>query len=63
MVNFLIGFLPSYLIGGGPLAEMSSFVVYQQSSRKPYAAPLPQLFRTTKFHIALVFSFISSVFF
>jgi ABC-type uncharacterized transport system permease subunit len=62
MMNYLIVFLLSYLIGGGPWTEVSSSVVYQQSARIPDAAQLPYLFGTTKLHIAFVFALIAAVF-
>jgi len=60
MMNYLIVFLLSYLIGGGPWTEISSSVVYQQTPQLPEAARLPYLLGSSKLHLGFVFALIAA---
>lgn len=61
MMNYLIVFLLSYLIGGGPWTEVSSTVVYQQTGPVPDAAQLPHLLGSKKLHLGFLFAVASAV--
>lgn len=61
MLNYLIVFLLSYLIGGGPWTEVSSTVVYQQTGPIPTASELPHLWGSKKLHLGFVFAMIAAV--
>jgi simple sugar transport system permease protein len=61
MMNYLIVFLLSYLIGGGPWTEVSSTVVYQQTGPVPDASQLPHLLGSKKLHIGFLFAMASAV--
>lgn len=61
MLNYLIVFLLSYLIGGGPWTEVSSTVVYQQTGPVPVASELPHLLGSKKLHLGFVFAMVSAV--
>lgn len=61
MMNYLIVFLLSWLIGGGPWTEVSDSVVYQQSPSIPEAAHLPALFGSAKLHLGFVFALVAAV--
>lgn len=54
MMNYLIVFLLSYLIGGGPWTEVSSTVVYQQTGPIPEASQLPHLLGSSKLHLGFI---------
>lgn len=61
MMNYLIVFLLSYLIGGGPWTEVSSAVVYQQTGPVPDASKLPHLLGSNKLHLGFLFAMASAV--
>ena len=61
MMNYLIIFLLSYLIGGGPWTEVSTTVVYQQTGPVPVASELPHLLGSKKLHIGFLFAMASAV--
>ena len=61
MMNYLIVFLLSYLIGGGPWTEVASTVVYQQTGPVPEASQLPHLLGSKKLHLGFVFAMVSAV--
>lgn len=61
MMNYLIVFLLSYLIGGGPWTEVSTTVVYQQTGPVPEASQLPHLLGSTKLHLGFVFAILSAI--
>jgi simple sugar transport system permease protein len=61
MMNYLIVFLLSYLIGGGPWTEVSSTVVYQQTGPVPEASQLPHLLGSSKLHLVFVFALVSAL--
>jgi ABC-type uncharacterized transport system permease subunit len=61
MLNYLIVFLLSYLIGGGPWTEVSDTVVYQQTGPIPAASELPNMFDSRKLHIGFLFAMASAV--
>lgn len=61
MMNYLIVFLLSYLIGGGPWTEVSTAVVYQQTGPVPAASELPHLLGSKKLHIGFLFAMTSAV--
>ncbi len=61
MMNYLIVFLLSYLIGGGPWTEVSSTVVYQQTPPIPEAAQLPHLLGSSKLHLGFLFAMVSAL--
>lgn len=56
MMNYLIVFLLSWLIGGGPWTEVSTSVVYQQTGPITEAAHLPALFGSGKLHLGFAFA-------
>ena len=61
MMNYLIVYLLSYLIGGGPWTEIASTVVYQQSDPVPAASELPYLVGSTKLHLGFVFAMVAAL--
>ena len=61
MMNYLIVFLLSYLIGGGPWTEVSSTVVYQQTGPVPAASELPHILGSNKLHLGFLFALVSAV--
>ncbi len=61
MLNYLIVFLLSYLIGGGPWTEVGDTVVYQQTSPVPESAQLPMLFDSNKLHAGFLFALAAAV--
>ncbi|MDA1287024.1 MAG: ABC transporter permease [Proteobacteria bacterium] len=61
MMNYLIVFLLSYLIGGGPWTEVASTVVYQQTGPVPDASQLPHLLGSKKLHVGFLFAMASAV--
>jgi general nucleoside transport system permease protein len=61
MMNYLIVFLLSYLLGGGPWTEVASTVVYQQTGPVPVLSELPHLMGSKKLHLGFVFAMVSAV--
>lgn len=61
MMNYLIVFLLSYLIGGGPWTEVSTSVVYQQTAPISEAAQLPALFGSGKLHLGFAFALVAAL--
>lgn len=61
MLNYLIVFLLSYLIGGGPWTEVTGTVVYQQTGPVPAPSELPYLFGSNKLHLGFLFAMVSAV--
>jgi len=61
MMNYLIVFLLSYLIGGGPWTEVSTTVVYQQTEPVPEASHLPFLVAKSKLHIGFIIALVSAL--
>ncbi|MDR3476268.1 MAG: ABC transporter permease [Devosia sp.] len=54
MLNYVVGYLLSYLIGGGPWAATGGTVTYLQTPRLPQDAWLPLLAPDSKLHVGLL---------
>lgn len=61
MMNYLIVFLLSYLLGGGPWTEVSTTVVYQQTGPVPSASELPHILGSSKLHLGFILALVSAV--
>ncbi len=61
MLNYLIVFLLSYLIGGGPWTEIGDTVVYQQTAPVSEDSQLPMLFGSSKLHLGLAFALVAAI--
>ncbi len=63
MINYIIIFFLSYMVGGGPWTEISDVntTVYQQSDPVADYSKLPYLFGSTKLHLGFLLAILSAV--
>ncbi len=61
MLNYLVVYLLSYLLAGGPWTEVGETVSYHQSPPIPEAAHLPLLVSGMKLHIGFLFAILVAI--
>ncbi|MEM7224304.1 MAG: ABC transporter permease [Pseudomonadota bacterium] len=61
MLNYLVVYLLSYLLAGGPWTEIGETVSYHQSPPIPEAAHLPLLISGSKLHIGFLFAIAAAI--
>ena len=62
MFNYIIVYLLSYLLAGGPWTEVGSTISYHQSAELPEHATLPQLASSSKLHFGFIIALFAAVF-